>query len=289
MTMMPMNRAVALDHGKGIAFPYAFHKPHHDGAAHDPRHMEVGGHGFGELLPVRWADGGEVLPRIVQNAHVVVHGHEIDEQAEAERAEPDAETAHGLAGVGPGLPFKGDNPGGADPGGDDGEHHAGLGRVFRGIEVGEAELHELFGIEIGKGEVAEHAFKEAVDEEDHRAYGNEGQHDALLKRMRGADPVFLEGPEVEGVRHPDKDDEPPAAVIIAHIGSIEAHDAARVLENPPGHGENHQRERQVHQRGNGAVPSFDELSLLKIRKLFLGHEFLLEFIGGSSVLPSEGP
>ena len=249
--------------------------------------MEVGRHGFGELFPVGRADGGEVLPGVVQDAHVVVHGHEVDDEAQTEGAEPDAEAAHGLRGVGPGLTFEGDHPGGADPGGDDGEHHAGLRRVFGGIEFGEAELLQLIGIEVGEGEVAEHAFKETVNEEDHGAHGNEGQHKPLLQRMGIADPVFLEGPEVEGVGHPDEDDEPPATVVVPYIGSVEAHDAARVLENPPRHREDEQRERQIHERGDGASPSFNELALFKIRKLFLRHTVPPLFSRGASALAPE--
>lgn len=92
------------------------------------------------------ADGGEVLPRVIQDAHVVVHGHEIDEQAEAERAEPDAEPAHGLGKPRPRLALERHEPRRADPRGDDREHHAGLRRVFRRVEVGEAELLELRGL-----------------------------------------------------------------------------------------------------------------------------------------------
>ena len=237
--------------------------------------MEVGGHGLSKLFPVGRADRGEVLPGVVQDAHVVMHGHEVNDEAEAESAEPDAEAAYGLGSLGPGLAFKGHDPGRADPGSDNGEHHAGLGRVLGGVEFGEAELHELFRIEIGEGKVAEDAFEETVDEEQHGAHGNQGEHDTLLEGMGVTDPFLLEGPEVEGVGHPDKDDEPPTAVIVAKIGSVQAHDAARVLEYPPRDGEYDQREREVHESRYGASPSFNELALFQIRKLFVRHKFLL--------------
>ena len=66
-------------------------------------------------FPVRWRDGCEILPGIVQDAHVIVHGHEINDQAQAECAQPDAESFDRLAFILPGMPFQGDKPGGADP------------------------------------------------------------------------------------------------------------------------------------------------------------------------------
>ena len=205
---------------------------------------------------------------------MVVHGHEVDEQAEAEGAEPDAEAAHGLRKPGPGLALQRHEPRRADPRGDDREHHARLRRVFRGIEVGQAgELLQLLGVEVGEGQIAEHALKEAVDHEDHDAHGNQREHEALLERMGGTHPVALEGPEVEDVGHPDEDDQPPAAVVVAHIGRVETHDPARVLKNPPRYREDQQGEEQIGQRGPRAAPLFDELALLKIGNPLFRHMF----------------
>ena len=221
------------------------------------------------MLPIRRADGGEILPRVIQDAHVVVHGHKIDEQAEAERAEPDAEPAHGLGKPRPRLALKRHEPRRADPRGDDREHHAGLSRVFRRVEVGEAELLELRRVEIGEGEVAEHALEEAVNHGDHDANGHQRQHKPLLERVGAAYPVAPERPEVENVGHPDQDDQPPAAIVVADIGRVETHDPARILKHPPRHGENQQGERHVRQHGPRAAPPLDELALLKIGNLLL--------------------
>ena len=142
-------------------------------------------------------------------------------------------------------------------------------RVFRRVEVGEAELLELRRVEIGEGEVAEHALEEAVDHGDHDAHGHQRQHEPLLERVGAAYPVAPERPEVESVGHPDQDDQPPAAIVVADIRRVETHDPARVLKHPPRHGENQQGERHVRQHGPRAAPSLDELAFLKIGNLLL--------------------
>ena len=194
----------SLDHCEGIAFPDAFHEPNDDGTAHNPGDVEVCGHGLSKFFPVRRRDRSEVLPRIVKDAHVVVHRHEVNDEAQAECAEPNGEASCRLLKVLPGTSFKGDDPSRGDPGGDHGEHHAGLSGVFRRIELCQAfELKKLLRIEVRKRGVAEYGLEEAVNHHDHDGDRDEGQHQTFLKRMSFFEPIALEGPEVKNVGHPN--------------------------------------------------------------------------------------
>ena len=160
-----------FDKAEWIALPNSFHKPHHNGAAHDPGHMEVGRNSLRKRFPVRRRNGRKVLPRVIQNAHVVVHGHKVDDQTQAERAQPDAEASHRLALVLPGAALQSHNPGRADPRGNNGKHHAGLGRVFCGVEIGQPwQFLQLVRAEIGKCKIAQNIFKKTMNHQYHNAY-----------------------------------------------------------------------------------------------------------------------
>lgn len=204
-----------------------------------------------------------------------MHRHEVNDERQGEGAHPDRKALIGLFELLPGRAFERHDPGGTDPRGDDGEHHAGLRGVFRRVELGETrQLHELIGVEVGEGRVAEDGFKEPVNDENQEGDGKEGEHDALLQGMSVLEPVAFEGPEVEGVGHPDEDDQPPTAIVVADVRGVEAHDAPGILEDPPGDAEDGEREDQIRERGYRRAPSQNQLSLFQEGKLLAGHKDL---------------
>lgn len=206
---------------------------------------------------------------------MVVHRHEVNDERQGEGAHPDGKALVGLLKLLPGGAFECHDPGGADPRGDDGEHHAGLRGIFRRVELGEArELDELIGVEVGERRVAEDGFKEPVNDENQEGNREEGKHDPLLQRVGVFEPVAFEGPEVEGVGHPDEDDQPPTAIVVADVRRIEAHDAPGILEDPPGDAEDGEREDKIRERGYRRAPSQNQLSLFQERKLLAGHKDL---------------
>jgi len=72
---------VGADQFEREALPDGFHDPDRHRAAHDPGHVEVARNRVGELSPIRRCYGREILPGVVQNAHVGMHGHEEDQGA----------------------------------------------------------------------------------------------------------------------------------------------------------------------------------------------------------------
>ena len=172
----------------------------------------------------------------------------------------------------PGMALQRHDPGRTDPRGDNRKHHTSLGRILRGVKLGKPrQLLQLMRIKIRKGKIAKDAFKKAMNHCDHDADGNQREHQPFLQRVRIADPFPFERPEIKNIRHPDKDDQPPAAIIVSHIGRVKAHDAARILKHPPGDGKNKKRHCHVGQHRPRPSPALDELALFKIRNVMVSH------------------
>ena len=148
---------VLFDSPEWVPFPDRFSQPDRDGATHDPGDMKVTADRIGELLPIGRCYRTKILPGIIEDSHVRVHGAKVHNGPNKERDNENGCSQYRLSQVLPGCHLHGYGPGRAQPRSDSRKHQAGQRRILDSKELGNPwELCKLSGVKISHREITKY-------------------------------------------------------------------------------------------------------------------------------------